>query len=201
MAIALLTAGAGQASAGYSFTDLGPLGGQFSRANAINNAGQIVGYSYTAGNASFHAMLWQGATATDLGALGGRYSEAKAINNAGLIVGNAYTAAVAPHAALWSGATVTDLGAVTTPVRYSSDAYGINIAGRIAGLSGQNLTVERRHGHQFDVTDRLDHGDGHQRLGPNCRHGLCPEWRQLFRHRRAGDRHHTHLFEPAEWCG
>lgn len=141
MAIALLTAGASQAGVGYSFTDLGTLGGQFSRANAINNAGQIVGYSYTAGNAAFHAMLWQGATATDLGTLGGQYSEAKAINNAGKIVGNAYTAAVAPHATLWSGTTVTDLGVLATPVRYSSDAYGINSAGRIVGLSGQDLTV------------------------------------------------------------
>jgi len=39
-------------------TDLGTLGGSFSQANAINDAGQMVGFSRTAGDADTHAVLW-----------------------------------------------------------------------------------------------------------------------------------------------
>ena len=38
--------------------DLGTLGGESAIAMAVNRRGDIVGYSYTAGNASVHAVLW-----------------------------------------------------------------------------------------------------------------------------------------------
>lgn len=138
VAVALLSAGLSHADQGYSFTDLGTLGGQFSRANAINNAGQIAGYSYLAGdpmNAAFHAVLWQGTTTTDLGTLGGQYSEAKAINAAGQIAGVAYLASGARHATVWTGSTATDLGTLAGPGGFLSDAYGINQTGAVVGQS------------------------------------------------------------------
>ena len=51
-------------------TDLGTLGGAFSQANAINNAGQIVGVFSTVTGSS-HAFFYQNGIMTDLGTLGG----------------------------------------------------------------------------------------------------------------------------------
>lgn len=51
--------------------DLGTLGGSSSYANAINNAGLIVGYSQMPGNNSQHAVLWNGGSIQDLGTLPG----------------------------------------------------------------------------------------------------------------------------------
>jgi probable HAF family extracellular repeat protein len=55
----------------YTVTDLGTLGGTFSFAQSINDAGQVVGWSATTGDAAIHATLWSGGTITDLGTLGG----------------------------------------------------------------------------------------------------------------------------------
>jgi probable HAF family extracellular repeat protein len=96
----VLLAGANQANAsGYTFTDLTTLvGGDYSVATAINNAGQVVGSSN-----SPHATTWNGTTATDLGTLGGNYSAALAINNTGQVAGHSdlATPGSASHATLW----------------------------------------------------------------------------------------------------
>ena len=39
--------------------ELGSLGGSESKANAVNDNGQVVGYSFTDGDAEVHATLWQ----------------------------------------------------------------------------------------------------------------------------------------------
>jgi len=66
--------------------DLGTLGGINSVAHAMNNRGQIVGESTTAGD-SIHAFLWQNGIMTDLGTLNGGFSSAAlAINDSGDVV-------------------------------------------------------------------------------------------------------------------
>src|SRR5688572_21563339 len=79
-------------NAAYTVTDLGTFGGTISYAQALNEAGQVVGYAYTAGNAGAHAFVWDSAGGmTDLGTLGGFESLPQAINEAGQVVGYAYT--------------------------------------------------------------------------------------------------------------
>ena len=69
--------------------DMGTLGGSFSRAYAINEAGQVIGYADSAGGDE-HAFLWEDGEMIDLGTFGGSNSRANDINNAGQIVGHSY---------------------------------------------------------------------------------------------------------------
>jgi probable HAF family extracellular repeat protein len=88
---------------GDTITDLGTLSGQgYSFATAINNRGQIVGYSSSVAGTT-HAVLWERDTITDLGTLIGSrgQSAATAINNRGQIVGYSSSAAGRLHAVLW----------------------------------------------------------------------------------------------------
>ena len=67
---------------------IGTLGGNNSYANGINDAGQVVGYSATAGGVQ-HAFITgpNGMGMRDLGTLGGTDSFAYGINDAGQVVG------------------------------------------------------------------------------------------------------------------
>ena len=69
-------------------TDLGTLGGDYSCAFGINDAGQVVGHPRLA-TGSIHAFITgpDGVGMTDLGTLGGDYSYASGINDAGQVVG------------------------------------------------------------------------------------------------------------------
>ena len=68
----------------------------------INDAGQVVGYSETAGGPS-HAFRW---TATggmvNLGTLGGSSGSTSDINNNRQVVGGSDTATGQTHATLWT---------------------------------------------------------------------------------------------------
>ena len=67
--------------------DLGTLGGSDSYPSAINDMGQVVGYSFNA-SGFYHAFIWNKMTGMkDLGTLGGSESYANAINDMGQIAG------------------------------------------------------------------------------------------------------------------
>lgn len=142
--IALVTVAAwsGSALAAWTVTDLGVLSDWgTSRATAINNSGQIVGYASTGEfNASGldinHAFLWESGTMTDLGVIGGTSgslnSYAYAINDNGSIVGTSQVSGGDgnSYAFLYTSSTMQNLNVAGT-------AYGINNSGQIAG-SGYN---------------------------------------------------------------
>ncbi len=87
--------------------DLGIAFGDRGRAVAINNRGQVVGFTMRANrtpprNSATHAFVWERGTMTDLGTLGGRSSEATAINDRGQIIGWSHARDGSPHAVLWT---------------------------------------------------------------------------------------------------
>jgi probable HAF family extracellular repeat protein len=125
------------------FTDLGTLGGLSSFANAINDAGQVVGGASTLTGES-HAFVFSGGPLLDLGTLGGTGSVAYDINNHGVIVGSANTPDAPDsyyrQAFRYQSGTMTGLG--TLPGGAGSDAYAINNHGLIGGASYQGeITV------------------------------------------------------------
>lgn len=115
-------------------TDLGTLGGGLSIANAINPAGQVVGYSQTASERD-RAFLWKKGVMTDLGARRGTIfarSYARDINPAGQVVGWSQTAIEMNHAFLWEKGVWTDLGTLGGT---GSSASDINPAGQVVGVA------------------------------------------------------------------
>ena len=123
-------------AASYILTDLGTLGGSYSITTGINDAGQVVGYSETAGDAALHASIWNGGVPTDLGTLGETNSRAYGINNSGQVVGSSCNSCtVAIQAALWNGTTPTALSGV------NSIATGINDSGQAVGGVGSSGVI------------------------------------------------------------
>jgi probable HAF family extracellular repeat protein len=120
------------AAASYTVVDIGTLGGQ-TVPYAINEVGQVAGYSEVAGVS--HAFLYSNGAIQDLGTLGGSQSTAYGINNNGDVVGS-FTALPLGlnHAFLYSNGVMTDLG--TLAVNYQSGASQINNRGQIVGVAG-----------------------------------------------------------------
>jgi probable HAF family extracellular repeat protein len=115
-------------------------GDSISFAEAVDDHGDVVGYSGSCGPlddalTAQHALLWQSGSTIDLGNLGGTANNVPfAINNRGQIVGYAYTVGNATsHAFLWQNGVMSDLG--TLPGDVFSQANGINDKGQIVGAS------------------------------------------------------------------
>jgi probable HAF family extracellular repeat protein len=117
-------------SAGVRVSSLGTLGGTFSYANGLNDAGQVVGDSWVDASGTDHAFLWQAGLMTDLGTLGGPQSLATSINASGQIVGMADTTPGVSHGFLWQTGVMTDLGTLGGP---RSRAYSVNDANQVVG--------------------------------------------------------------------
>ena len=122
-------------------TELGTLGGYQAIPYAINDAGRIVGQSWTSTGQN-HAFLWSNGYMTDLGTFGGRDSRALDINESGQIVGGSQSASSPELAVLWENGEAQNLG---TLGGNQSNANGINNRGQIVGFS----TDEQFNAHMF----------------------------------------------------
>ena len=120
-------------TANVNIFDLGTLPGDVESIGfAINDAGHVVGQSYSVSNT--RPFIWINSTMTSLGSLGGTFGEAKAINNNDVVVGTSKLVTGEYHAFQWTAeGGMTDLG--TLEGRDWSFAVGINSSGLIAGYS------------------------------------------------------------------
>jgi probable HAF family extracellular repeat protein len=117
--------------------ELPSLGGDSGGA-AINNLGQVAGFSLTdipnpqnGGTFLSHAFVYDAAGIRDIFTLGGPNSGATAINARGQATGTSDTAAGPSHAFFYNpGLALDDLGALTG---FQSNAYGMNDAGDVVG--------------------------------------------------------------------
>lgn len=114
----------------YQAIDLGTLGGATSQALAINDSGQVIGWSDPAVG-PHRAFLWDQGTLHDLGALTSGstgepgYSEAWAMNDAGFVVG--ISAEWDPTVVAWEKGDIRDLGVQSAGGHL--DVVGVNSKG------------------------------------------------------------------------
>ena len=121
-----------------TLTDLGG-GANYGIANAINDAGEIVGH-FGAKNGAFHAVLWKNGLMTDLGNLDGDVCTfAASINSRGQVVGGSGGpfCATNQRAFLWEdGGPLVDLNTLIPPGSPLHLAFPetINDRGEIVGV-------------------------------------------------------------------
>jgi probable HAF family extracellular repeat protein len=115
--------------------DLGTFGGTFGNPTALNNRGEVIGFSNLSGDQSFHPFLWEQGNLLDLytNTSGGNPLTADAISEEGEIVGAAAFPNQSSDAYLWRKGVATDLGHLEGDC--GSRAWAINSKNQIAGVS------------------------------------------------------------------
>ena len=115
----------------YTITDLGTLGGSFSRAYDINSAGQITGRSYMPSSVTA-GFLWEDGKMINIGSLGNETGESSAngINDFAAICGSSEPPDQQTHAFRWQDGRMVDLG---TLGGVGSRGYAINNLGDVTG--------------------------------------------------------------------
>lgn len=145
-------------------TELGTLrGGAYSRANAINSQGWVVGFSSATfdqpdGRAFLIHAFERGARPIELGTLGGTNSQAFGINESGWVTGNAELdpKSESTHAFLWHEKTgMVDLGTIAGDFSYGT---AVNVNNHVVGYSTINADDDRVHAFLWDGSTMMDLG-------------------------------------------
>jgi len=118
----------------FTVTDLGTLGGYYSFATAVNNRGEVVGYSDIPDHSSVHAFLWTAnAGMQDLNPTNLTQSLASSINDHGYVAGYALfpidDVRFQFHSVTWKKKKFQDLGTLG----YFSEAFSINDFNQVVG--------------------------------------------------------------------
>lgn len=131
----------------YAVIDLGTLGGTFSLAYAINDRGQIDGFSTLHGDTVEHSFLYAGGSMTDLGTLGGPNSMSfSLLNNAPQVGGSSDTSVSDPNGEdycafgthlvcegfVWQNGVLSPLPALGGN---NSQVAAVNARGQVAGYA------------------------------------------------------------------
>ena len=122
-----------------TMTDLSTPIGVPGIATAINDSGQIVGFSELTSDPDGPTHAFNFTTDTDMGTLGGNGSHAFGINASGQVVGDSYTANGTWHPFLYANGHITDLGTLGG-VWVDGGAGGINTGGQIVGYMENPIT-------------------------------------------------------------
>lgn len=119
---------------GGQVQDLGTLGGHFSTALAINERGDIVGYSETA-EGTLHAFHWRNGQLTDLGPEPDtEFSSADTVNNRGQIFGSAGPLGEQSRPTMWyRGDTIIVQDLYPELGQFDVTIHDINEPGTIVG--------------------------------------------------------------------
>ena len=129
---------------------LGSLGGTMGKAGAINDRGEVAGFSSLPGDSSVHSFLWsRDAGMRDLGALGADHlGDPAGINNNTQVVGGSCDLAGNCRAFLWEKNVMSDLNDLIPADSpwYLVYALGINDPGEIVGFAVEKSTGN---GHAF----------------------------------------------------
>ena len=121
--------------------DLGTLGGTTAYADAVNDAGQVVGQSSTRRPASTHAFSWTEAGGmVDLGTLGGTTAARYAVNDNGQVVGASATTAGRQRVTTRSSGRSRAAWSTSAPsVAARATRNAMNDAGQVVG--GSNIAA------------------------------------------------------------
>jgi probable HAF family extracellular repeat protein len=145
-------------------TELGTLrGGVYSRANAINSQGWVVGFTsenldQPDGRAFLIRAFERGARMIELGTLGGLHSQAFGVNDSGFVTGNSEVGekSEATHAFIWHEKNgMVDLGTLAGDFSYGTF---INANSHIVGYSTINADNDRVHAFLYDGSMMIDLG-------------------------------------------
>ena len=124
---------------GADMRDLGTLGGRYSVAYGISEAGEVVGWAQPPNGQQAFITGPDGA-AISLGSLGGNWSEAYGVNDAGQAVGASRLTVGGPRYAFVTGADGVGMSNLNSLVdlpegQVLTDAFAINNAGQVVAVA------------------------------------------------------------------